>query len=284
MEQESYVLSLIYEQITELPFYITGAAINFVENGTVRQNGAQEYQIMQVVKGTGRFICGGVTYTLNKADIVVFLPDIPHEYGNIPDAKELFAADWAVFMVNSSDTLMRKLAPQGFCILKQVENPKFAPDFRSMTALLKQNSIYSQMQASVLLYGMITDLLAIKYGLSDQTKGKKVFKPIISYMEENLERDISVEELSELMGMSVSYLTRKFKAVFMESPIAYLIKLRMLKAQELLSAERHIPIKNIASKCGYKDVSYFCSVFKKHFRLTPVEYREALLHDNRKNF
>lgn len=279
MEQESYVLSLIYEQIAELPFYITGAAINFVENGTVRPNGAHEYQIMQVVNGMGRFICGGDTYILNKNDIVVFLPDIPHEYGNIPDAKEQFSADWVSFRLNSSDILLRKIAPQGFCILKQEGRSGFATDFRAMAVLLKQNSIHSQMQASVRLYGMIIELIVIKYGLSNQTKEKDIFEPVILYMKENLERDLSIEELSRVMGVSVSYFTRRFKDAFMETPISYLIKLRMIKAQEILSADSHISIKNVALKCGYNDVSYFCAVFKKHFRQTPVEYRKVLVHN-----
>lgn len=281
MEQESYILPLVYEQITELPLYITGAAINFVENGITRKNGAKEYQIMQAVTGVGRFICGGVTYILNKTDVVVFLPDIPHEYGNIPDANELFAVDWVAFMLGSSDILMRQLAPQGFCILRQIEELKIVTNFRAIIALLKLNSIHSQMQASVLLYSMITELITIRYGLSDQTREKDIFEPIISYMKENLECDFSIEKLSEIMGVSVSYLSRKFKAVFMESPLRYLIKLRMIKAQEILSTDHHIPIKNVASKCGYNDVSYFCAVFKKYFRLTPVEYRKALFHNNK---
>ena len=91
--------------------------------------------------------------------------------------------------------------------------------------------------------------------------------------------DIELDDLSSIAHLNKNYLVRQFKNSFGISPIAYLIKIRMEYAKKLL-IESNLPIKNIATYCGYKDSSFFNFYFKKTFNISPASYRKAQQTDS----
>lgn len=100
-------------------------------------------------------------------------------------------------------------------------------------------------------------------------------KPIamcIDYICDNLHNEITLEDLSRLTGLNVSYLSRLFKA---ESGIginAYIQKKRMETAANMLVYTDY-SIAEISSMLAFADQSYFGQIFKKCYKLTPREYR-----------
>lgn len=262
------------EQIASLPFYVTRTATDYIENGIVRENGFDEYQIMQCTKGKGEFICQEKIYEINELDIVIFSPAIPHQYHRHKKSSTPWKVDWVCFLVNEANHITKQLVEQGHCVIKAVDATNLSSQFNSIVSILQTDSNYHQMQASVILYGIIAEIVAIKQGLLIPSKGDPFLEPVISYMKQNLDKPITIEECSELVGVSVSYLCRKFKEVYQISPIKHLINLRMVKARELLISSNKMTVKNISSQCGYSDVSYFCSEFKRYFRLSPAEYQK----------
>ena len=60
------------------------------------------------------------------------------------------------------------------------------------------------------------------------------------------------------------------------SPYRYFIKLCMEEAQRLL-AKTSYTVTEIAMRCGYEKLFYFCNAFKKHSGMTPTEYRKMNL-------
>ena len=83
-----------------------------------------------------------------------------------------------------------------------------------------------------------------------------------------------VESLASEMFMSRSQLNRKIIAVTGMSPTAYIIQMRIGIAKKMLDSDYFIPIGDIASKCGFDDVSYFSRVFKQICGMTPSQYRK----------
>ncbi len=69
-----------------------------------------------------------------------------------------------------------------------------------------------------------------------------------------------------------SYLSRLFKAQTGKTFSKYLIELRMKKASEFLKESR-LNISDVALCVGYNDVSYFIQTFKKHYGMTPEQYK-----------
>ncbi|MBO4801604.1 MAG: helix-turn-helix domain-containing protein [Bacteroidaceae bacterium] len=91
--------------------------------------------------------------------------------------------------------------------------------------------------------------------------------------DQNLERHrLSIDELASEMCMSRSQFTRRINAATGTSASNYFNRLRMEKAQRLLK-DTERPISTIAYECGFDDTSYFCNLFKKLFKVTPMQYR-----------
>ena len=53
----------------------------------------------------------------------------------------------------------------------------------------------------------------------------------------------------------------------------YILKTRLTNAKYMLK-EDDISVSEIAEKCGFCSISYFCRVFKEHYNITPLAYRK----------
>jgi two-component system response regulator YesN len=95
------------------------------------------------------------------------------------------------------------------------------------------------------------------------------------YIQKNYKRDISLEEVSKYVDISLYYFSKLFKDVVGENFIDYLTNIRIEKAKELLVTDMNI--KEVAIEVGYKDSNYFSRIFKKCVGVTPSEYREGYL-------
>jgi AraC family transcriptional regulator len=96
---------------------------------------------------------------------------------------------------------------------------------------------------------------------------------LVQYIEGNLSRNFKLDELAREAGMSVSGLIRKFRAEFGCAPHAYVLRQRLEFARRLIGRAVAMPLKCIATDCGFSDQSHLMRHFKRAFQQTPVEYR-----------
>jgi len=106
-----------------------------------------------------------------------------------------------------------------------------------------------------------------------------ICKKIISFIEENFNHKMTLEEISLYVGFEYSYFCRFFKKHFKMSFITYLNLYRVRNAEYyLLHSEKKII--DIAIESGFDDATYFASVFKKITGYTPSNYRKEKKLDN----
>lgn len=96
----------------------------------------------------------------------------------------------------------------------------------------------------------------------------------IYYLENHHQEDITLNKLADMLYISPPYLSKVFRSVTGVSPIKYLIEIRLKHASELL-LRTSSPIKEIAEQVGYQDPFYFSKLFKKHYHLSPSDYRKS---------
>ncbi len=101
---------------------------------------------------------------------------------------------------------------------------------------------------------------------------------ILSYIQNNYHRKISLAAVSEHIGLSAGYLCRIFKEETGISINACINNLRMTKAGKLLK-DKNSYIKEVAISVGFEDQLYFSRLFKRYYGMTPSEYRSAELSD-----
>ena len=94
-------------------------------------------------------------------------------------------------------------------------------------------------------------------------------------MENISETDLSVETVSEMMGISVSTLYRKVKALTDLNSVEYIRMTRLKKAAELLS-DGNYRINEISYLVGFSSPSYFATSFQKQFGISPSQFSRKL--------
>lgn len=99
---------------------------------------------------------------------------------------------------------------------------------------------------------------------------------IINFLSENYEQRISLEQIAHNMYLSPVYISKIFKEETGESPINYLIKIRLERAKELLQTSNSRSIKSIAKQVGYDDVYHFSKLFKKYYGISPLYYKKNI--------
>ncbi|MDE7192681.1 MAG: helix-turn-helix domain-containing protein [Oscillospiraceae bacterium] len=98
-------------------------------------------------------------------------------------------------------------------------------------------------------------------------------KRALEFIHINYMNKISADELAGLSGYSIPYFQRLFKEYTGKTPFEYLIMYRLNAAKKLLS-NTDISLIEVASECGFSNVSYFIREFKKVFSVTPYRYRK----------
>ena len=82
---------------------------------------------------------------------------------------------------------------------------------------------------------------------------------------------LSIESISEEMGVSASYLSRKFKEITGQTFLDFLNKYRVQQAITLLNTKEY-RISEISEAVGFSDYKHFCSVFKKYTLKSPTKF------------
>jgi AraC-like DNA-binding protein len=101
-------------------------------------------------------------------------------------------------------------------------------------------------------------------------------RQICTYIQGHYHQPLSITDLSKRAGMHINTFERTFKELLGVSPRGYVEHLRMKKAAVLLS-QTSLSIKEISNSTGYSGANYFTSVFRKHHRCSPREYRKNRL-------
>ncbi|MDF2987139.1 MAG: AraC family transcriptional regulator [Eubacterium sp.] len=114
-----------------------------------------------------------------------------------------------------------------------------------------------------------------KEAAGDEARGQKnsIVYELQRYIQQNLNKKLTRDELSEYVHLNESYLSRLFHKETGMSLSDYILQERMKLARVLIS-ESEMPIYGIANQLCYDNFSYFAKMFKKVYNLTPQEYRK----------
>ncbi|MFY9153155.1 MAG: AraC family transcriptional regulator [Prolixibacteraceae bacterium] len=98
----------------------------------------------------------------------------------------------------------------------------------------------------------------------------------IQFMDQNLDKKLTLNELAEEAGYSPSYLTTIFRKNTGYSPLSYFSHLKISKACEYLDFSK-FKIKEISFMMGYSDPYYFSKDFQKKIGLSPRNYHKRIV-------
>ncbi len=106
---------------------------------------------------------------------------------------------------------------------------------------------------------------------------------VIRAMEDNLDQPLSPAELAEACRLSVRRLERLVRRRLDDSPMRYYLKLRLQAARNLLFYS-DLPVKDVASACGFSSMAVFDRAFHAHFAQSPSAFRKAFSGERLQRF
>ncbi|MBQ9071103.1 MAG: helix-turn-helix transcriptional regulator [Clostridia bacterium] len=131
-------------------------------------------------------------------------------------------------------------------------------------------------------YALTFRLLMMIEGANTVDKPQKSYPQeldtALKYIDKNFKSSsLSLDEIADYSGVSINTLERYFKKFITISPSSYIKKKRLAAAAELLFQQKSVS--EASDFSGFSDYSHFISIFKKHFGMTPLQYKKRLEKD-----
>ena len=190
-----------------------------------------------------------------------------HNFVNAQDVKNICAQ---IFYICSRIMIKNQIKPDGGICFTNQDRPNSeatVPSGDYLNTILSASDIFALQQ-------VVTEMFhALKLSLCDTaaTQGQ-LTKKAMEYIAENIADDLSLEQIADHLHISASHLSRTFKKNADISLTDYINQIRIGKAKELLRTT-DIYIYAISEMVGYRDATYFSSIFKKLTGVSPSEYR-----------
>jgi AraC-like DNA-binding protein len=138
---------------------------------------------------------------------------------------------------------------------------------------VEKGRIKSQYAASGVAYEFVMLLLEYSKTVEAGVGGPPDFiQRVHDFCLTNIDKSITVEDMAECAGYSRFHFSRLFKEHMGTSPHYFMNELRIRLAVRLLQTEQ-LSVKEIAARCGFEDISYFCKIFRKFQKISPNQFR-----------
>lgn len=234
----------------------------------------KEYQLIYISKGSGYFESESCKRQQIKAGTVILL--FPNEWHTYEPDKE---TGWFEYWVGFNGSHINNRVKNGFFSPK---SPIFHLGFSSTIISLYEDTArfaqeeragYQQVISSIVFY-----ILGLVYYKNKNQKFNDSFAinkidDARNIMKQEIESNISPEEIAERLGVSYSWFRKMFKQYVEVSPAQYQLNLKFLRSKELLDTT-DLSITELAYKLNFETASQFSTFFRKKEGIPPLQYRK----------
>lgn len=242
------------------------------------------HELVLVLGGAGLHLTDKGEYPIYPGDVFVIPPGALHGYRNL---KKLRIANILYFPKRLKREFRELRSLPGFPLLDGREQSlqTLAPELflkaRELVLQMESESeradVGSRFLFRLLFFELLTQIC--RSPLNGRRKNQPVERSVrvcrvIRYCELHYRDSITLEDLAGEISCSVATLTRIFREETGNSPTAYLNRMRLEHAAELLR-ESTLSISEIAGRNGFADSNYFSLCFRKMFGQSPRAYRKA---------
>jgi len=242
--------------------------------------------IIYILTGTCTYNISGVPHKVKKGDLLVFNPNIYH--GKVlTEGSEIYE-----FQLGFENFHIRGLLPNHFLedsVSPIINVANYESELLKFCSDVLSEQRKNQPSLELALKALGIKLLSILFNATSESSTLKekgilnlenydkttIVNTVLEFINDNYMYSLSLDAISQNMYLSPVYISKIFKESTGDSPINYLIKLRLSKAKELLETGEQ-PVNKVSLAVGYSDVYHFSKLFKKYYGCPPSKLKRKL--------
>ena len=259
-----------------LPFIFHDYSFPVTYNTKRVLNWHENIEILYFKSGSATLKIGGDDLSVSAGDITIISPNLLH--GVIARSR----IDFYCLIIDRSFCLSNHIDTNSIAFQPCLNDNDLADELEKFAEAFSdaQNQFrHLALRASAL---RILSIICSRYSLqkaspSDEIHLLSAIKHSLGYIYSESHRNLSLDEIATISGLSKYYFAHEFKRLTGQTVISYLNGVRCEKAADLL-ATNSMSIECIAIECGFSSSSYFIRTFKKFYSVSPGEYRNRFLN------
>lgn len=233
------------------------------------------------LRGKAVFHIEGSEYPMEPGDLLLLAPAEAHcielDYSQPYERIVLNFSPSYFHSIDPEDTLIRSVFDRKVGTLNLYRSFEF-PEGGSLQYFREMMDPEGDCRLNLIsgLIGILNQLSRIhaqRSALPEQEPDTPEYQ-IVHYINQNLSKSITLDDLCDRFYISKSQLCRMFKHATGTSVGHYITVKRLMKAQQLLQAGE-LPT-HIFTRCGFNDYSVFYRAFIKHFGYAPATQRTKI--------
>ena len=228
------------------------------------------YLFHYVHSGKGIFEAKGKTWEVGPGDIFLMEPGERIFYK--ADEEDPWEYSWLGLQGVKAEDYLKRTSLLEIPVVHVSEQSKIPGIVRIVSDI--KRGLNSDLALNATAYAFLYELSEeFPHAISRQPiEAEGYVEMILSYIEQNFEQPITIQEIADQFALDRSYVYRIFKKRMNMSVKEYILSLRLASACSLL-IHTDLPISDIARSVGYDDVLYFSRLFHRKKGCSPSQYR-----------
>ena len=273
----------------DYPFHFYYENMNMFDFNCIDWHWHTELEFVHIESGTVTMWVGDQDFTLNEGDAIFINTKMLHRFYS-PCAASIPNFLFKPSFISPEDSLIFKKyvlpvisSSIPFLIFngKECSNESILNDFCKIIQIHKENQTDELLVSSCIQHLWLNIYNSINFDLVEEKQTASAtslsrLQIMMQFIHEHYSEEISLDEISSEVNVSKSTALNLFNRYLHTTPVNYLISYRLKVAAAGLSGTEK-KISTISAECGFKSFDHFCRTFKRHYGLTPGEYRKNKL-------
>ncbi len=283
------LMETVHHGSPDYPFHFYYENMELFDFNCVDWHWHTELEFVFIESGTVTMWIGDQELTLSEGDAIFINTKMLHRFYS-PYAASIPNFLFKPSFISPEDSLIFKKyvlpvisSSIPFLIFKGKEcsNASILNDFCKIIQIHKENQTDELLVSSRIQHLWLNIYNSINFDLVEEKQTASAtslsrLQIMMQFIHEHYSEEISLDEISSEVNVSKSTALNLFNRYLHMTPVNYLISYRLKVAAAGLSGTEK-KISTISAECGFKSFDHFCRTFKKHYELTPGEYRKTKL-------
>lgn len=106
----------------------------------------------------------------------------------------------------------------------------------------------------------------------EEQTARQLFEKICEFVLQNQDKNFSLNEISNIFGMSQPFIRKVFRGQVGMSYNEWMLQQKIERAKKLMGTNPNLKVKEVAERLGYEQL-YFSTLFNKYVGMSPSEYK-----------